>query len=269
MKKIIFIIWVLFLAGCAQGDLFQQQPEIVKQIFPNLPDIVPDEIKPWVGRFYVINDLVKKGIINKPTCYITYDGRTVESEKELADDRSTRNQAIAIYTVGGGALGALIGQIAGKDTKSTLLGAGFGSFLGCLLGAKKGSDAVADKKRIDKERKALKTEINRIKKVNSEAKKYNKQLSGDIRYYTSLKKNNTLKNEALKNAKQKYIEAKGLCNITKMKLKELEEIKSKTHNDNQGQIAKLDVEINELRKEIATLETQTEQLASVGQRRRV
>lgn len=38
-------------------------------------------------------------------------------------------------TVGGAAAGALVGQIIGKDTKSTLIGAGVGSLLGLTWGA--------------------------------------------------------------------------------------------------------------------------------------
>jgi len=243
MKKIIFIIWVLWLGGCVP-----------------LGQSIPPDIQKGIDLFNTFYP--------EPS-YVNYDGKTISEEEEVADDRKTRKQAIVIYTAGGAALGGLIGQLAGKDKESTLTGLGVGGVVGYIWGTYEGNKAVSEKQRIDLERRAIENEIAHMEKVNSETKKYNKQLRRDIQYYNDLKTNNRLKEEDLENANKQYLEAKGLCEMTKKKLNELEARKSNTLNDNQGQIAKLDVEINELRKEIATLETQTEQLASVGQRRRV
>jgi len=204
-----------------------------------------------------------KSIVNigKPKKQINYNGESVNSEYESSDDRKTKNQAVAIYTAGGAALGGAIGQIAGKDTKSTLLGIGIGGVIGSFYGKGEGEKAVSEKNRIANKREALQHEIKQVKKVNSEARKYNKRLRSEIYRLKRLSKADLERN--LKKAKEKYIEAKGLCRMAKMKLSELKTLKTKTKD------AMLNAQIKKLKYEIATLEKQTDQLASIDKRIRV
>lgn len=75
-------------------------------------------------------------------------------------------------TVGGAAAGALIGQLIGKDTKSTLIGAGVGSLLGLTWGAY-----------LDKQEAALKDSLKDTPvKVSREGDNLNINLPGGVTF---------------------------------------------------------------------------------------
>jgi len=282
MKRIICVMLVLIMTSCTSGlDLIQSGSNPFNAFEEGLngfeefvPDLLPSQVIEGMRKYqnaidnynaYVnqVHSLIELGIIGKPSHYSTYDGKIIQYEEELDDDRKTKNQAIAIYTTVGGALGAGVGQLMGKDTKSTLYGTGFGLLGGYLLGRHKGELAVADKKRLEKQKKLLQYEISQARLANQKTKAYNSNLRDKIKKLRRLKKSDLERN--LKNAKEKYVEAKGLCEMSKMKLKELEELQSQIHSAS----GKLDLQIAKLRKEIFTLEKQTDQLASIDKRIRV
>lgn len=75
-------------------------------------------------------------------------------------------------TVGGAAAGALIGQLIGKDTKSTLIGAGVGSLLGLTWGAY-----------LDKQEAALKDSLKDTPvKISREGENLNINLPGGVTF---------------------------------------------------------------------------------------
>jgi len=252
MKKGICIILTLWLTICVSdlnafdfGDIVNSR-ELINTIIPKEKD----------RKFF--EAFVQVG---KPEKYIDYNGNKIQSDYENPDDRRTKNEAVAIYTAGGAALGASLGQILGKDTESTLLGTGAGIIVGSLYGNYKGNEAVKDKKRIDKKRKLIKQKIENIEKANNEIRDYNKNLCSEINRLKNFSKAEFKRN--LKKAKAQYVEAKGLCNMANAKLKDLEKLKNEYKSN------KLDIQIAKLKKEISSLETQTEQLASLDKRIRV
>jgi len=277
MKKSICIILVLLLTSCTSvingihnfikiypgfSEIYPKLKEYpgFSEIYPKLKEypIIVKRIKKIDRDMNNVRKLIKLGIIEKPLHFVTYDGDKIQSEEEIADDQKTRNQAVAIYTVGGAALGAALGQAIGKDTKSTLYGAGFGAAGGYLIGKYEGENAVNEKKRIEKERKQIKKEIEKAQRVNYKIRDYNKNLCSEINRLKNFSKADFKRN--LKKAKAQYVEAKGLCNMANAKLEEIKLLKKQSQN------YQLDIQIAKLKKEISILENQTEQLASLDKR---
>jgi hypothetical protein len=169
-----------------------------------------------------------------------------------------------------GALGAIAGNLIGKDTKSTVIGAGAGLIIGSLGANWYARKVAARTEELKKQEKDLDARIQYARGVNSDARLYINNLEKQLEEANSKiedlrikQKQNKISKEELKKERTILADKIKVAEDNKALLKaQLDELKKYRH-DNNVKSGQLDKEIASLQNELDEVEELTLKLASI------
>lgn len=104
----------------------------------------------------------------------------VTSCANMSDGTKTRYQGLGIGALGGAAVGAGIGQLAGRDSKSTLIGAGIGAAVGSVAGWFWGNSVALQKEQYASVEEQIKDSNRAMDQLIAQTKKDNAALKNAI-----------------------------------------------------------------------------------------
>jgi uncharacterized small protein (DUF1192 family) len=194
------------------------------------------------------------------------------------DRGQTQQEGAATGAAGGAVLGAILGAIIGGDAESAAWGAAIGAAAGGAAGYAYGTHVADKKAEYAKQEEWLDACVASLEKTNADTKAYNAQLATEIAEMDA-QSSKLLADYDKKTADKSVLLAEK--DVVDKKLAEANEAlgKAKWELDNQEKVLadanasgsttqakELDDRIATLKAEIAKLESQTEQLASMSSR---
>ncbi len=194
------------------------------------------------------------------------------------DSGRTKAEGTAVGAGAGAAVGALVGYMVGGG-KGAAIGAAIGAGTGAVAGFAYGTHVASEKEKYATQEDWLDDCIVSLDKTNKETKAYNEQLAKNIEELdretarlAAAYQNKSVEKTALRAEKEKIdarlAEAQEKLKRAKWELENQEKVLAEAQKDKGqgGQVTKLDTEIANLKKQIASLEGHTEELASLSSR---
>ncbi|MGE4293848.1 MAG: hypothetical protein AB7E32_16765 [Desulfovibrio sp.] len=194
------------------------------------------------------------------------------------DRGQTQQEGATTGAAGGAILGAILGAIIGGDAESAAWGAAIGAAAGGVAGYAYGTHVADKKAEYAKQEDWLDACVASLEQTNAETKAYNAQLATEIKeldaqsttLLADYNKKNTDKDALLAEKEvvdKKLAEANEALGKAKWELDNQQTVLADANASGATTQAKeLDSRIATLKAEIAKLESQTEQLASMSSR---
>jgi DNA repair exonuclease SbcCD ATPase subunit len=165
----------------------------------------------------------------------------------------------------GAAGGAVIGQLFGKNTKSTLIGAAAGAAIGGLISYNLASDLDDEKKKLEGRENDLDARIQYANAVNEKTMKYNADLNAQIKTIEAEVDTGKLKKDELAQLNKKLKEDQSRLNS---ELVELKKYRKSLMNEQhpQNKIDTLDDQISSLQAQLDSLQLNVQKIAKLNRR---
>lgn len=182
----------------------------------------------------------------------------------MSEEQKSAGEGAAI----GATLGALVGKVMGDDTESTLTGAAIGAMVGGIVGYSLASNLNKEKAKLKGHEKDLDALIAYTQAVNDETRLYNQKLEADLKKIESEVAKGRIKKAQMADINKKIKSDKKRLD------KELADLQTYRKNlpakKLKGVKANLlDEQIETLEAQLAGLETNIKNLASIAQRVKV